>query len=229
MTDLFWLYSLYNGPNKRYHSSCGRGHFVLVLQKRDKIWYKVLALIFHQTGFLSGPMPLPHCDWFIVKCVYPAVYQWHDPLFTCSEFCSGCSYPHDFPCEFCTVFKLEGLEIVSTPLFFVRLTWSPTWFNMMNDIWPGECSPSWQAIERDGRNWVWKNAMVGGVPVSSPSCKHLLHFYMLNRPLSPNSDQHQFSPDNIRTLSRDTVMRINKMITKEKMPWSLNKFSQLIL
>ena len=37
-------------------------------------------------------------------------------------------------------------------------------------------------------------------------------------PLSPNSDQHQFSPDNIRTLSRDTVMRINKMITKEKMP-----------
>ena len=37
-------------------------------------------------------------------------------------------------------------------------------------------------------------------------------------PLSPNSDQHQFSPDNIRTLSRDMVMRINKMITKEKMP-----------
>ena len=59
---------------------------------------------------------------------------------------------------------------------------------------------------------------LGGVPVSSPSGKHLLHFYMLNRPLSPNSDQHQFSPDNIRTLSRDMVMRINKMITKEKMP-----------
>ena len=37
-------------------------------------------------------------------------------------------------------------------------------------------------------------------------------------PLSPNRDQHQFSPDNIRTLSRDTVMRIDKMITKEKMP-----------
>ena len=48
-------------------------------------------------------------------------------------------------------------------------------------------------------------------------------------PLSPNSEQHQFSPDNIRTLSRDMVMRINKMITREKMPWSLNKFSQLIL
>ena len=173
-------------------------------------------------------MPLPHCDWFIVKCVYPAVYQWHDPLFTCSEFCSGCSYPHDFPCEFCTVFKLEGLEIVSTPLFFVRLTYHPldlTWW-MTSGL---ENAPSWQAIERDGRNWVWKNAMVGGVPLSSPSGKHLLHFYMLNRPLSPNGDQHQFSPDNIRTLSRDTVMRINKMITKEKMPWSLNKFSQFIL
>ena len=31
-------------------------------------------------------------------------------------------------------------------------------------------------------------------------------------PLSPNSDQHQFSPNNIDTLSRD------KMISKEKLP-----------
>ena len=36
--------------------------------------------------------------------------------------------------------------------------------------------------------------------------------------VSLDSDQLQFSPDNIRTLSRDTVMRINKMITEEKMP-----------
>ena len=32
-------------------------------------------------------------------------------------------------------------------------------------------------------------------------------------PLSPNGDQHQFSPNDIHTLSRDYVMRINKMIT----------------
>ena len=36
--------------------------------------------------------------------------------------------------------------------------------------------------------------------------------------ISPNSDQYQFSPNNIHTLSRDKVMR--KMINKEKMPWS---------
>ena len=36
-------------------------------------------------------------------------------------------------------------------------------------------------------------------------------------PLCVNSDQHQFSPNYIHTLSRDKVMRINKMITKEKM------------
>ena len=35
-------------------------------------------------------------------------------------------------------------------------------------------------------------------------------------PLSPNSDQHQFSPNNIHTLSREMVMRINDMITCEK-------------
>ena len=47
--------------------------------------------------------------------------------------------------------------------------------------------------------------------------KAKVHHVMFN-PLSPNSDQHQFSPDNIRTLSRDAVMRIDKMITKDKMP-----------
>ena len=35
-------------------------------------------------------------------------------------------------------------------------------------------------------------------------------------PLSPNSDQHQFSPNDIHRLSRAKSMRINKMITKRK-------------
>ena len=47
--------------------------------------------------------------------------------------------------------------------------------------------------------------------------------------ISLNSDQYQFSPHNIHTLSRGMVMRINKMITKEKMPRSFIKFSQVIL
>ena len=48
-------------------------------------------------------------------------------------------------------------------------------------------------------------------------------------PLSPNSDQHQFPPNNIHTLSRNKVMRINEMITKEKMPRSFIKVPLLIL
>ena len=56
----------------------------------------------------------------------------------------------------------------------------------------------------------------------------LLYRHPLN-PFSPNSDQYQFSPNIIHTFSRDKVRRINKMITKEKMPWSFIKFSQLIL
>ena len=35
--------------------------------------------------------------------------------------------------------------------------------------------------------------------------------------LSPYSDQHQFSPDNIHVLPREMVMRGNEMITKVKM------------
>ena len=48
-------------------------------------------------------------------------------------------------------------------------------------------------------------------------------------PLSPNSDQRQFCPNNIHMLPRGIVMRVNKMITKEKMLWSAIKLSQLIL
>ena len=48
-------------------------------------------------------------------------------------------------------------------------------------------------------------------------------------PLSANSDKKQFSPNNIHTLSRGMVMRINNMITKGKMTWSFIKFSQVIL
>ena len=47
-------------------------------------------------------------------------------------------------------------------------------------------------------------------------CK--MNFLSLFNPLSPNSDRQQFSPNDVHTLSRDKVMRISKMITKEKMP-----------
>ena len=46
-------------------------------------------------------------------------------------------------------------------------------------------------------------------------------------PSSPNSDQHQFSPNNIHMLPREMVMRVNEMITKEKMLKSVIKLSQL--
>ena len=59
--------------------------------------------------------------------------------------------------------------------------------------------------------------------LSMPETTHVIN------PLSPNGDQHQFSPNNIHTLPRDKGMRIYEMITKEKMLWSDNKFSQLIL
>ena len=35
------------------------------------------------------------------------------------------------------------------------------------------------------------------------------------KPLSSKSDQNQFSPNNINTSSREKVLRISKMITKE--------------
>ena len=40
---------------------------------------------------------------------------------------------------------------------------------------------------------------------------------MFVNPLSPSSEQNQFSPNNIHMLPREMVMRVNKMISKEKM------------
>ena len=42
-------------------------------------------------------------------------------------------------------------------------------------------------------------------------------FTKLLNPLSPNGGQHQFSPNDIHTLSRDMVMRVDKRITKVKL------------
>ena len=39
-------------------------------------------------------------------------------------------------------------------------------------------------------------------------------YIVLFNPLSPNSDQHQLSPNNIHMFPREMVMRVNKMITK---------------
>ena len=47
--------------------------------------------------------------------------------------------------------------------------------------------------------------------------KALYNGYCVLNPLSPNSDQHQFSLNNIHILPREMVMRVNKMITKGKM------------
>ena len=40
---------------------------------------------------------------------------------------------------------------------------------------------------------------------------------------SPKSDQHQFSPHNLNTLSKEKVMRFNKMITSRIILWSFIK------
>ena len=49
---------------------------------------------------------------------------------------------------------------------------------------------------------------------------YLIRFIIVEKPLnllSLKSDQHQFSPNDINTLLREKVMRMNKVITKGKM------------
>ena len=48
-------------------------------------------------------------------------------------------------------------------------------------------------------------------------------------PSSSDGDRPQFSPNSINASSWEKVTRSDEMITYEKILWSLNKFSQLIL
>ena len=51
---------------------------------------------------------------------------------------------------------------------------------------------------------------------SGGKCYRLLPDKENTGPLSANSDQHEFSPDNIHVLPREMVRRNTKMITKTK-------------
>ena len=50
----------------------------------------------------------------------------------------------------------------------------------------------------------------------------------LVNPISPKSDQHEYSPNYINTLPREKVRRINQMINNGGILLSFMKFSQLI-
>ena len=56
------------------------------------------------------------------------------------------------------------------------------------------------------------NLALGGM---ENTCKGIINQSQIYLVLSPNGDQHQYSPNNIH---KYLVMRINKMITKEKIP-----------
>lgn len=51
---------------------------------------------------------------------------------------------------------------------------------------------------------------------------------MIFNPVSPNSDEHQFFPNDIHMLAREMVTRFKQMITPEKMFWSLNSLNLII-
>ena len=57
-------------------------------------------------------------------------------------------------------------------------------------------------------------------------CTESLIWYKLQllKLLSPDSDQNQFSPNNIHILPREMIMRVNKMIAKDLLSNSLNYF-----
>ena len=78
-------------------------------------------------------------------------------------------------------------------------------------------------VERTRASWGWERERKN-TPLSlslssafrSPAVVRKFN-YTSNNPSSPNSDQHEFSPNTIRMLPREMVRRVYKMITKEKM------------
>ena len=124
--------------------------------------------------------------------------------------------------------SLRHRSLTATTVLLCEQKPYPVWFSWRRKLCPVQCglalSRAVTANKCTQKAWCTCRVVVlvrPSLPLPSPS-------WLLN-PLSRNSDQHQFSSNNIHTPSRDKVMRINKMITKEKIPWSFVKFSQRIL
>ena len=89
---------------------------------------------------------------------------------------------------------------------------------------PTALTPLYSRYTHIGLLWRFLDfpiTFIRGSPGFSTLCMALLfnHYFCFN-PLSPKSDQHQFSLNYINTSSIEKVRRINKMITKEEMLWS---------
>ena len=73
-----------------------------------------------------------------------------------------------------------------------------------------------KAKEKPGQDPYDGKLLIGSIR-SQSSCSHsalrLVYLAPVVNPLSPDSDQDQFSPNNIHMLPREIVMRVNKMIT----------------
>ena len=133
------------------------------------------------------------------------------------------------PALFVTHIVLSHSTVCTSPVGFIHTSYKQ---NKHNRI---EKRHIWNTLINHGCRqytvlifWLLSLTMYHVVIVGIVPCSNNDRLQWVN-PLSPNGDQHQFSPNNIHTLSRDKVMRIYKMINKGKMLWSAIKFSQLIL
>ena len=81
----------------------------------------------------------------------------------------------------------------------------------------------WNCFVQSGLEMKWE--MLWLRVLNSGSWKPWVNICLFN-PLSPNSDQHFISPNNITARSNVQIMRMNEMITKDEMSRCLNKFSQ---
>ena len=81
----------------------------------------------------------------------------------------------------------------------------------------------WNCFVLSGLEMKWE--MLWLRVLNSGSWKPWVNICLFN-PVSPNSDQHLISPNNITARSNVQIMRMNEMITKDEMSRCLNKFSQ---
>ena len=92
-------------------------------------------------------------------------------------------------------------------------------FSYQNPLWSRAISPSWGVAHMFSYSLLCspfeKDSSFTCYTCVCFTSASLLYYYFVN-PLSPNSDQHQFSPNNIHRLSSATSMRLNQMITKRR-------------
>ena len=226
----FWIRNFHGGQLKfwgeggsRGRNFCGSGRWLLEVFRevsivQEEVFYLIFTKLFNVSfnAIISGPGLQDFCvrdnnchDERLERELKLFIYLFIFPI------------PSDMS------LALESLH--SEIIFFKKMRDLSCTYSLT--VWPASSPFSWHACKWNILTCATRRKSSGWLGLGKRAKEHSsLSLTLSSAFRSPaDVDQHQFSHNHVHMIPIEIVMRVNKMITEEKMHWSVNKLSQLTL